>query len=77
MSDYEHLFIMGEGKPVFSFRGNFTLMWQNFVICIFKVMNQCPIVSAISVDVGPYCYPRGKGKSGGLRTVGRNTFSKV
>jgi len=59
-SNYERLFIMSEGRPVLYLQGSFTLMWENFIISVFKIMNQWPIVSAISVDMGPYCYPRGK-----------------
>lgn len=77
MPDCEHLLNPSEGRPKFSLQGNFILMWENFVISIFRTMNQCPVLSTISVDVGPYCYQRGKLESGDLRTVGRNMFSRV
>ncbi|NXO56556.1 CRBG1 protein, partial [Aramus guarauna] len=32
LSDYEYLFIMSEGRPTFSLRGIFTLMWENFAL---------------------------------------------
>ncbi|NXC44705.1 CRBG1 protein, partial [Penelope pileata] len=42
-SGYEHLFTMSEGTPIFTFRGSFTLAWDNSEFCTLSRNGQSKI----------------------------------